>query len=31
MKDVRGKVSGKQVNKLLKNKIQKYLDDENKK
>jgi len=31
MKDVRGKVSGEQVNKLLKNKIQKYLDDENKK
>ena len=31
MKDVRGKVSGEQVNKLLKNKIQKYLDNENKK
>jgi len=31
MKDVRGKVSGEQVNKLLKNKIQKFLENENKK
>ena len=31
MKDVRGKVSGEQINKLLKNKIQKYLDGKNKK